>query len=99
MAIFTFVENKEGTKDLKWPPEYESWIDYWSKNNNSEIPSKCANVDCYETNIVGAHVNRTRGRVKDTIPVYIIPLCGGCNHLNGEFGVITDFVLAPLPPN
>ena len=95
MIKFAFIVNEEDTADLKHPAEYESWIDYWSKNNDDKTPVRCANICCVRKDLVGAHVRKATGRVMDTIPTYIIPLCNKCNKSKQWLLVYTDFILAP----
>lgn len=85
------VRNVNGTS--RFSPKGGSWLDYW-KEQTGESPYYCAANGCYETDLVGAHVQKVNSIDKC---YYIVPLCRSCNQRTDEFEV--NKKLVPVPSN
>lgn len=84
------VKNLNGTRD-KEPSGYDSWIEYWESNVEYKA-NKCSRCGCNNCkDLVGAHVKKVYG---EDYKHYIVPLCKGCNNLDDEFIVFSEFVPA-----
>lgn len=87
---YGLVENVSGTAEFSPPSDFESWIDFWSKNTGLPVPVTCQNDICEHTGekqeIVGAHVKF----FFEGEEVWIAPLCKACNS-SGDSG----FLLLP----
>lgn len=88
---YGLVENVSGTAELRPPDDFDSWIDFWSKNTGIPVPLTCQNDCCTHTDegleIIGAHVKF----FFEGDDVWIAPLCKACNS-SGDAG----FLLLPM---
>lgn len=97
------VKNLNGTSD-NLPVGFNSWLEYWSVNtNNLQLYNKginftCANLNCNETAVDGAHVQIVDSEDKTW---YIIPLCRKCNKRPSteNFFIRNSKVLVPANIN
>ena len=81
------VKNLHGTAERACT-SCGTWLKHWEKLSG-EKASYCGS--CYAMqNLVGAHVRLVNGDGTN----YITPLCGACNHKEGEFSVSTRLVSA-----
>lgn len=85
------VKNLIGTSDNLPPYGYQSWKDYWIAAKGY-WPSTCAISNCFEKAEVGAHV-KIVGSADNRW--FIVPLCSGHNHFDGEF-YVEDYMLVPV---
>lgn len=88
-----FVKNVIGSSKFAKPNGYSSWLDYW-KAQTGENPYICSEVDCSNTGLVGAHVQKAYGSDRNW---YIVPLCSSCNQRTDIFNVCRTLV--PVPSN
>lgn len=83
------IKNATNTSNLKPPFPFNSWLEYWeSKKGHIDeyrecrFPAEDCHEICYRSDFDGCHVQK----VGDfTGKMYIIPLCGGCNHRRNFF--------------
>lgn len=84
------IKNAENTSDLELPDGYSSWREYWSEEADfiCEDTTKYECPACKEAFLFkdfdGAHVQKVFDK---TSKMYLIPLCGGCNHKGDAFWV------------
>jgi hypothetical protein len=69
----TKVKNKKGTESLKC--NCVSWLAHWERFSKQKA-SNCSVMGCWDTDLVGAHVNQVYSTDYET---YIVPLCRGHN--------------------
>jgi len=89
----TLVKNVNGSSRFSAPAGYDSWLDYWEKQTG-EKAYYCSALDCNNTDLVGAHVQKANS---DDRSYYIVPLCNACNQREGNFYVSAKLV--PVPSN
>lgn len=94
------VKNAIGTSDLQPPYPYDTWIEYWESVNGKLDPTtqyNCPAGDCkevcYRSEFDGCHVQKVFDKAGK---MYIVPLCGGCNHRNDYF-FVDENLLVPAP--
>jgi hypothetical protein len=57
-----------------------SWLDHWKKFSKQAVPTYCPAKDCYNKELLGAHVT-----IEGQSGQWILPLCGDCNKKTGAF--------------
>lgn len=88
------VKNVVGSSELEPPYGYSSWLDYWEKyKGRKAVVCKIANEPCFNTKIVGAHVQKVDSQDRR---YYIVPLCYSCNKRDDIFN-IDEETLVPAP--
>ncbi|MBQ9510037.1 MAG: hypothetical protein IJR53_11550 [Bacteroidales bacterium] len=88
-----YVKNVSGSSRFPAPKGYRSWLEYWEAVTGSAA-FYCGASGCYQTDLVGAHVQKAYGPDHRW---YITPLCRSCNGRSDTFYVTTELV--PVPSN
>ena len=100
MYMNVLIKNASGTYEYEPPYPYNTWIEYWESKKIAiprfmkyNCPVIGCTEKCYRSDFDGYHVQK----VGDfTGKMYIIPLCGGCNHRN-DFFLVDENLLVPAP--
>lgn len=74
------VKNQFGTGEKAC--KCGSWLDHWKKFSGQVVPTYCTVIGCYNTDLVGAHVQKDNSSDRAS---YIIPLCTTHNKTDGAF--------------
>lgn len=83
-----WVKNAGGTADKAC--KCGSWLDHWKKFSGQNVPTYCPAKDCYEKELVGAHVKKNNST--DT-KSYIVPLCNKYNSKDEAFEISDTYGL------
>jgi hypothetical protein len=88
-----YVKNVNGSGRDSAPSGYSSWLDYWKKQTK-ENPTYCSASKCYNTDLVGAHVQKAYTSDNSW---YIVPLCSSCNGKSSNDIFEVNATLVPVP--
>lgn len=69
-----------------------SWIKHWEKYSGT-TSSFCQAIGCYNTDVVGAHVQKGGNSTDQSWFIY--PLCNSHNQHKGELEVSSSYALIP----
>ena len=83
------IRNINGTSDSSC--KCGSWIEHWENFSKQNRPTYCPVADCFEKDIVGAHVQKGAGSTDQKW--YIYPLCSAHNKQTGELEVPDSYEL------
>jgi len=90
-----WVKNAGGTSDKAC--KCGSWLEHWKKFSGQAVPGFCPANDCYEKELVGAHVKKHDWSDTST---YIVPLCNKHNskdsasEISDAWGLVSANVAA-----
>jgi hypothetical protein len=82
------IININGTSDNSC--SCDSWLDHWNRfsGQNARI---CSVIDCYRTDIVGAHVQKYNSTNRNW---YIVPLCREHNQSTNDLEISENVAFA-----
>jgi hypothetical protein len=82
------ITNINGTSDTIC--KCGSWLKHWQNFSGESIPDICPSYNCYQTDLVGAHVQKANSIDKKW---YIVPLCQKHNKSIGDLDILNSATL------
>jgi hypothetical protein len=76
------ITNINGTSDTSC--NCGSWLKHWQNFSKQSLPRYCPAEGCYQTDLIGAHVQRAYSLVRKW---FIVPLCSAHNASQSDLDV------------